>query len=278
MPQSTPLNRNRIFVFGPPIALALLGSFLIIQGAFAGPRLDLVQQQNQVLIESERVSPSATLASHAFPRLMFGNPASLFVIVNKHNVISPMSFEPTDLVELPPSESLDNPRDHKLSLPAANALKAMAAEMMKQGQGRMTLNSGFRSSKTQQALFNSFVSSQGESQALLKAAKPGFSEHQTGLAADISFPAQGCAVMTCFGGTEAGKWISENSWKFGFVIRYKLGTESTTGYSYEPWHLRYVGKEIAKLYSESGMQTLEEFWGLAAAPNYLPEIAESTSN
>lgn len=265
-------------MFGPPAVLALVGSFLLIQSAFAGPQLNLVQQQNRDLVESEQIAAPATLASHAFPRFMFENPASLFVIVNKHRPISPANFEPQDLVEIKPTDYLANPRNHMLSLPAASALRAMAIEMKKQGQGQMTLNSGFRSFKTQDGLFKSIVSSQGESQALLKAAKPSFSEHQTGLAADISFPGQGCAVMTCFGSTEAGKWISENSWKFGFVIRYKLGTESITGYSYEPWHLRYVGREVAKLYSESGMQTLEEFWGLPAAPGYLPEIAESTSN
>ena len=277
MPQSTPLNRNPAFVFGPPIALALIGGMLLIQGAFAGPRLDLIQKQNEALSQ-QPATPAASLASHSYPRMMFDNPASVFVIVNKHRPITPADFEPLDLVEVKESKSLDNLRGHKLSLPAARALEAMALEMQKQGQGQLTLNSGFRSYKTQDSLFKGLVKSQGESQALLKAAKASFSEHQTGLAADISFPAQGCAVMTCFGETKAGKWISENSWRFGFVIRYKLGTEAITGYSYEPWHLRYVGLEVAKLYSESGMNTLEEFWGLSPAPNYLPEIAESTSN
>lgn len=277
MPQSTPLNCNPAFVFGPPIALALIGGMLLIQGAFAGLRLDLVQKQNEAFAQQQLV-PTASLASHSFPRMMFENPSSIFVIVNKHRPITPVSFEPLDLVEVRESKSLDNLRGHKLSLPAARALEAMAAEMLEQGQGQLTLNSGFRSYKTQDSLFKGVAKSQGESQALLKAAKASFSEHQTGLAVDISFPAQGCAVMTCFGETKAGKWISENSWRFGFVIRYKLGTEAITGYSYEPWHLRYVGLEVAKLYSESGMKTLEEFWGLNPAPNYLPVIAESTSN
>lgn len=277
MPQSTPLNRNPVFVFGPPIALALVGSLLLIQGAFAGPRLDLVQKQNESFAQSQSL-PVASLAAHSYPRMMFDNPASVFVIVNKHRPITPAGFQPLDLVEVKESKSLENSRGHKLSLPAAEALESMALEMQKQGQGKLTLNSGFRSYKAQDSLYKGIVKSQGETQALLKAAKASFSEHQTGLAADISFPSQGCAVMTCFGNTKAGKWISENSWRFGFVVRYKLGTEAITGYSYEPWHLRYVGLEVAKLYSESGMKTLEEFWGLRPAPNYLPEIAESTSN
>jgi zinc D-Ala-D-Ala carboxypeptidase len=278
VPQSTPLHRNRAFVFGPPIVLGIVGSLLLFQTAFAGPRLDLVEQKNQSIAESEKPIERASIASHAFTRMQLDNPSSVFVIVNKQRPITPANFVPGDLVEITSSKTLDNPRGHSLSLPAANALIAMALEMQKQGQGQMTLNSGFRSFNTQQALFEGVVKSQGETQALLKAAKPSFSEHQTGLAADISFPAQGCAVMTCFGGTKAGKWISENSWKFGFIVRYQLGTEDTTGYSYEPWHLRYVGLEVAKLYAENGMKTLEEFWGLPAAPNYFPEIAASTND
>ena len=278
MPQSTPLYRNRTFVFGPPIVLGVVGSLLLIQSAFAGPRLDLVEEKNQSIAQAETPIERASIASHAYTRAQLDNPASVFVIVNKQRPITPANFVPSDLVEISSSKSLDNPRGHSLSLPAANALKEMAEEMLKQGQGQMTLNSGFRSFKTQEALFNGVVKSQGEAQALLKAAKPSFSEHQTGLAADISFPAQGCAVMTCFGSTKAGKWITENSWKFGFIVRYQLGTENITGYSYEPWHLRYVGYEVAKLYSKTGMKTLEEFWGLPAAPSYLPEIAESTND
>lgn len=278
MPQSTPLYRNRAFVFGPPIGLALLGTLLIIQAAVAGPQMDLVQQQNIKWNQSESTTSRANLVTFDYPRMMLSQPDSVFVVVNKQRPIAPSTFAPADLIELKNSKSLENLRGHSLSKPAAEALVAMAEEMFEQGQGQLTLNSGFRSFKVQEALFQSVVESQGKAEALLKAAKPSFSEHQTGLAADISFPSQGCAVMTCFGSTKAGKWITENSWKFGFIIRYESGAEAITGYSYEPWHLRYVGQEIAQLYSESGMKTLEEFWGLSAAPNYLPEIAESTSN
>lgn len=251
---------------------------MLIQSAFAGPRLDLVDQKNQEIAKLETPVERASIASHSYVRDQLDNPASVFVIVNKHLPIQPANFVPSDLVEITSSKALDNPRGHSLSLPAAVALQAMAEEMQKQVQGQMTLNSGFRSFKTQQSLFEGVVKSQGLNQALLKAAKPSFSEHQTGLAADISFPAQGCAVMTCFGDTKAGKWISANAWKFGFIVRYKSGTEAITGYSYEPWHLRYVGLELARQYSKNGMQTLEEFWGLDPAPDYLPEITASTSD
>jgi D-alanyl-D-alanine carboxypeptidase len=82
--------------------------------------------------------------------------------------------------------------------------------------------------------------------------------------------------MTCFGDTEAGKWIADNAWRFGYIVRYEETTQATTGYSYEPWHLRYVGIEIAREYSKNGIHTLEDYWSLPPAEFYLEEITAST--
>jgi D-alanyl-D-alanine carboxypeptidase len=76
-----------------------------------------------------------------------------------------------------------------------------------------------------------------------------------------------CNLELCFGNTNAGKWLANNAHVYGFVIRYPAGKESITGYQYEPWHLRYVGKELASEIFKS-KQTLEEFFGLPAAPSY----------
>lgn len=84
--------------------------------------------------------------------------------------------------------------------------------------------------------------------------------------------------MQCFGDTDAGIWIAENAHKYGLIVRYEEDTTSTTGYTYEPWHLRYVGEEVASLYAERGIHTLEDFWNLPAAEFYLEEITESTNN
>lgn len=278
MPQSTPLFRNPAFVFGPPILLGFLGTLLLIQGAFAGPRLDIIEQKLQSIEQSELIQPRAQLTDHSFPRVWMNSASSIFVLVNKHNPISPSNFTPTDLVEPKTSKSLDNSRDLKLSEPAADALEKMAADLHAQGQGKMFLNSAFRSFDYQQRLFASKTKEYGKTGALLRSARAGFSEHQTGLAADVSVPEQGCAIMACFGDTQAGKWIAGNAWKYGFIVRYEKTTQETTGYSYEPWHLRFVGLEVARLYSESGINTLEDLWGLPPAPDYLPEITESTSD
>jgi zinc D-Ala-D-Ala carboxypeptidase len=278
VPQSMPLYRKPIFVFGPPIAMAILGAILIIQAAFAGPRHELIIQRIEERAASGWVVPQPSFTDYQFPRLKLDLAGSEFVLLNKHRPIAPITYVPADLVVVKSSKSLDNSRALELSTSAARALELLAADLNAAGQGKLFLNSAYRSYNYQAQLFKSKVKQYGESEALLRSAKAGFSEHQTGLAADVSVPQQGCAIMTCFGETKAGKWIAENAWKYGFIIRYEIDTQAITGYSYEPWHLRYVGLEVAKLYSERGMKTLEEFWGLKPAPDYLPAITESTNN
>ena len=176
------------------------------------------------------------------------------------------------------TESLDNSRELRLTNAAATALEEMASAMQKAGAGQLFINSAYRTYDYQGELFLQKVEQYGEEEALLRSAKAGYSEHQTGLAADVSVPAQGCAIMACFGDTEGGIWLAENSWKYGFIIRYEEGTSEITGYTYEPWHLRFIGKSLAKMYHDSGMNTLEEFWQLPASPNYPQAITASTSD
>ena len=114
------------------------------------------------------------------------------------------------------------------------------------------LISGFRSYDTQKNLYNNYVARDGEEKANTYSAKPGQSEHQTGLAFDVG------ALDDNYGQTPAGKWLAENAYKYGFILRYPKGKEAITGYQYEPWHIRYVGnKDAAKIY-EKGV-TLEEY-------------------
>lgn len=278
MPQSTPVFRNPWFVFGPPAVLAFLGVLLVLQSAFAGVRHEIILQRIEARADAGWVVPTPDFDQYDYPRLMLDFAGTEFVLVNKHRPIQPLKFAPSDLVQVKNSKALDNSRKLELVPAAASALEELAAGLQAAGEGQLFLNSAYRSYDYQAELFISKTKQYGETGALLRSAKAGFSEHQTGLAADVSLPEQGCAIMTCFGGTTAGQWIAENSWRYGFIVRYEETTQEITGYSYEPWHLRYVGKEVARLYSESGMQTLEEFWGLPAAPDYLQEITESTSD
>lgn len=276
MPKSTPLYRKPSFVFGPPIAMAIIGAVLIIQGALASPVLPLVQERIDQRKASGWVVPTLEFAQYDFIQSQLSNPASELVVVNKQRKINPSEFEPAALVVVRSSKALDNWRELELTPAAAAGLEAMAKAMFDQGQGQLVLNSAYRTYEYQENLFNEKASKYGTEEADLRSARPGYSEHQTGLAADVSVPSQGCAIMSCFGDTAAGKWIVENGWKFGYILRYEKDTQEITGYSYEPWHIRFVGTTIAKKYAESGMNTLEEFWNLPAAPGYAPEIAAST--
>ncbi len=121
--------------------------------------------------------------------------------------------------------------------------------------------SGYRSYSYQSKLYNNYVYTDGKAAADTYSARPGHSEHQTGLAADIN------SADESFAGTPEAKWLAANCWKYGFIIRYPKGKESITGYIYEPWHIRYLGKENAKLVYESGL-TLEEYLGIDSVYSY----------
>ena len=274
MPNPTPVRRRASFVFLPPVVAATVGISLLVQGAFGQPNFEILEERAKQRELAGWVVPTLELTDYQYPRLATGFAGSEWVVVNKLRPLSPLDFEP-QVRKISSSESLDNSRGLELRDVAATALEVMAKEMLFQGAGQIFVNSAYRSYDYQLELFVDKVEQYGEAEALVRSAKAGHSEHQTGLAVDVSVPAQGCAIMQCFGDTEAGKWIAENSWKFGYIVRYERDTTSITGYTYEPWHLRYVGTEIARMYANNGIHTLEDFWGFPAAENYT-EIAEST--
>lgn len=137
---------------------------------------------------------------------------------------------------------------------AYDALKRLQSDGMKEGY-YLPLLSGFRSYETQKYLFNSYVKKDGVEKASTYSARPGQSEHQTGLAFDVG------EISDCFGNTSAGIWLSENAHKYGFIIRYLKGKEEITGYKYEPWHIRYIGSAAEEIYNRG--ITLEEYLGVA---------------
>ncbi len=122
----------------------------------------------------------------------------------------------------------------------------------------------YRSYQRQKELYNRYVREHGQQRADTFSARPGHSEHQTGLAFDIGW--RGYYTSQSMGEMEEGIWLADNSWRFGFILRYPKGKTHITGYIYEPWHFRYVGKEVAKQVYNSGL-TLDEFLG-AVAPDY----------
>ena len=122
------------------------------------------------------------------------------------------------------------------------------------------IQSGYRSYSLQESLYNKYVNRDGKVAADTYSARPGHSEHQTGLAFDLN------SISDEFQYTDEGKWVNNNCYKYGYILRYPKGKENITGYKYESWHLRYVGKDLAtKLYNNGDWITLEEHFNLTSA-------------
>ena len=203
------------------------------------------------------------------PKYSIDQADSIWVVVNKQRQISPLKYQPESL-DFPafPKPKVQNPFGLQMREEAAVATVELATAMAEAGKGTLVLNSGFRTYKNQQGLYNRTRDTRGLAVAEKLSARPGHSEHQLGLAADFSVKGSGCAIMVCFGSTEAGIWLAENAHEYGFVLRYPKGFKPITGFQYEPWHFRYVGIELATEMKTKGIKTLEEFWGLDAAPDY----------
>lgn len=117
--------------------------------------------------------------------------------------------------------------------------------------------SGYRSYSYQGSLYNGYVARDGKAAADRYSARPGYSEHQTGLALDVN------GASSSFTGSKEAKWLAQHCSEYGFIIRYPEGKESSTGYMYESWHIRYLGTDLAKKVTESG-KSLEEYFGITS--------------
>lgn len=189
---------------------------------------------------------------------VLAEPDSITALVNPHNKL-PEDYNPDDLVypavKFIFSEKLEK---RKLRKDAARALEEMFAAAEKDNIYLAGV-SGYRSHATQKALFDRYVKRDGYEKARTYSALPGTSEHETGLAIDVSGSDGKCAAADCFGDTKESEWLQKHAAEYGFIVRYPEGKDDITGYQYEPWHMRYVGKELAKKLVDDGL-TLEEYY------------------
>ncbi|MDI3193786.1 M15 family metallopeptidase [Pseudarthrobacter sp. AL07] len=208
------------------------------------------------------VPPSAAL-----PRqFSLTDPASPWLVVNKHRPLAPADYVPADLVQ--PNIPLAVPGEAALlNSTTAAAAEAMFAAAAQDGVN-MTLASGYRSYGTQVATYNGYVAARGQADADTASARPGYSEHQTGWSFDIGDGGGACGFQPCFADQPAAVWAKTNAHRFGFVVRYPWMFHPITGYYYEPWHLRYIGVEAATDIFGRGISTVEEYFGVDAAPGY----------
>ncbi|WP_338551561.1 M15 family metallopeptidase [Paenibacillus sp. KS-LC4] len=190
--------------------------------------------------------------------LVVANPAAAVVLVNKQYSL-PEGYEPQDLVYPNVAFTFTEKIDKRmLRKEAADALEQLFAGAAGDGI-KLAGVSGYRSYDRQQTLFNNYVKKDGEAAARMYSAVPGTSEHQTGLAIDVTGADGKCAAEDCFAGTPEADWLAEHASEYGYIIRYPDGKDSITGYKYEPWHIRYVGKELAKELNERDI-TLDEYY------------------
>ena len=180
------------------------------------------------------------------------NPTGLTALVNK-NYQLPEDFKPTDLVVLDVAYANEVLGESQTMLRKEAASQAVKMFNQAKKEGIVLLaKSGFRSYNTQAQLYNNYVAKDGKEQADTYSARPGHSEHQLGLALDITSDSVYRELTVEFGKTKEGRWLQENAHKFGFIVRYPEGKEHLTGFQYEPWHVRYVGVSVAEeIYEKS---------------------------
>ncbi len=185
-----------------------------------------------------------------------GNTTEFLTLVNVNNKL-PSDYAPQDLMTV--SATRDDGREMQmLRQNAAMALEALFKELRAAGFEDVSVTSAYRSYSYQEYLFNYYLSINGGDydKVVSFSNPPGSSEHQTGLCLDMHNIASGADKS--FGNTDAFRWLRDNCWKFGFILRYPEDKISVTGIDYEPWHYRYVGRYHAQRMYQAGM-CLEEY-------------------
>ena len=177
------------------------------------------------------------------------NPDSLLVLVNKYNYL-PNNYKPSDIVYIDGAYGDE--------IPIRNVLKEDFIKLQKAAKKEININlmptTAFRNQSFQAALYNNYVSSDGQKKADTYSARPGYSEHQTGLAIDLKNMALKNTRLT----NDNYEWLNNNAYKYGFIVRFPKDKEFITGYQFENWHIRYVGLKAAKIIYEKNL-TLEEY-------------------
>ena len=184
--------------------------------------------------------------------IMIDDPSNILVLVNKYYKLD-KNYVPSKLVSIIPQCSI---RSDILTIPIVKeAFEEMCTDMRSINLS-IKVVSAYRSYETQQTLYNDYVAKNGVAVADTFSARPGHSEHQTGLALDVY---NTVLPFTDFEKTLEFTWIKNNAHKYGFIIRYPFNKEHITGYKYEPWHLRYVGEEVATYIYENNI-TFDEYY------------------
>ena len=181
------------------------------------------------------------------------------ILINKENLL-PSDYVPETLIEVhEPMGSKINPTYiNRIDKEVYLHFKEMQQDALKEGY-EIFIDSSFRSYEYQERVFNKTALEKGFDYATKYVAPPGGSEHQTGLAFDIIFRRNGEMIEEQLETDPEIIWLFNNAHKYGFILRYPKGKEEITGFNFEPWHFRYVTKELAEVLHNNG-ETLEEYY------------------
>ncbi len=183
---------------------------------------------------------------------------NLLVLVNKEYTVG-RDYYPTDMVDI--DGSLSTNQNLKVKREAYDAYLEMLADAKAEGLN-FCICSAYRGFSVQESLYYNSLASNGKEYTDKMFAYPGRSEHHTGYAIDITSASMNWGLSQNYADYPDGAWIAEHCDEYGFIIRYPKGKEDITGYMYEPWHIRYVGLDVAKEITEAGI-TFEEYMGVA---------------
>lgn len=246
-------------------AVALLISVLLLTLAIVWWQSD---HADAPIIESPKTSTQAANVKQ-FNKSAYSlkNPASPWVIVNKMNPIVPLTYTPSDLKNPQVALRVSGQAEMQLRKEAASALEKMFEAAETKGLN-LQVSTAYRGYDYQKTLYDGYVKDSGQAIADSVSARPGYSEHQTGWAVDIRSVPDRCGLETCFGDMPEGEWLQANAYTYGFHLRYPNGKESVTGYTYEPWHYRYVGTELSNELRDKKVITLEEFFSVQGGTAY----------
>ena len=246
----------------------IIGVVLVSSGIVAWNKIERVNDQQAVVVEpgefpvkkvavmeaaeTAMEEPKTTAVEKTEAEVLSNEEAQgLTVVVNKKHRLS-SDYYPT----------LQPVRGSQLRPEAAAALEQLLVAAENAGHSPKIV-SAFRSYSTQVSTYNGYVARDGQELADTYSARPGHSEHQTGLAVDLGNSNGDCELQSCFGQTAFGEWLKVNSSSYGFIIRYPEGKDAITGYQYEPWHLRYLGNDSALAVQLSG-KTMDEYYNVSA--------------
>jgi D-alanyl-D-alanine carboxypeptidase len=234
------------------IVLAILGAGGLLLGHHNGQ----TSAVNTVTKTATKPAPAPSSAPQApsFNKQKYSTqlPSSLWVVTNKKHPLNPKDYAPSDLTPVGNGQYL--------RAAAAKALTQMLQAARQAGYS-VTAASGYRSYGTQVAVYNDEVRAYGQAVADSESARPGYSEHQTGWAIDLA--SGGCSIEDCFGQTPGGRWVTQNAYRYGFILRYPADGQAITGYRTETWHFRYVGAELSQQMHQQGITTLEAFFDIS---------------